>query len=562
MKSNGWHRRLTWCVLACLLALPAEAARLALLVGVSTYGHPDVPHLEGPRHDVSALRNALVARWGFNPADIEERLDARAGSTQILESLERLIQRAGPGDEVLIYFSGHGTSALDRGAAEIPLPYGSGAFVAHDFDPTQPQGPGLIVGRRDLLPRLLRLEQRASRVWVVMDSCYSGQAVRQSMPTAADPNAWPERTFRISRPNTPQRLAALPAQRPAPPPYPYSATAFLAAAAEGETAKDLSGAKLKFWPTVDGLPHGAFTDALLRVLNGQLAGDLNADGLLDLHEVHRAVDDVMARRPYGQTPQRLPAVADDANALGARPVLGARGVAATPRAAEPRPLRVRTEGLPTELRRRLQALPGVEITQALQADLTLASTDGRQVSVIDAAGDRLLQASASDVERLTGQVRQRAWAARLHALATRHARGVLPVGIVPNDTGGDLFVGEQVSFMLRPPLSGWLVLINLDSQGQLTPLYPMGLHDTLPLPAGVLWQTPQQKIVPPEGKDLQFMLLFDREPVELAAWTRLSTPRDAADRERLEAMLERMLTGQSLRYLLGHTEFRTWNRPR
>ena len=240
----------------------ADARRVALLVGVSAYRHEAVPKLEGPVHDVAAMRDVLTRRWGFRAEDIRTLTDRQATRDNILTELTALAQRSGPGDEVLVYFSGHGTSALDLGAAQrqLAVPHGSGAFIAHDFDFRQP-ARGLIVGRTDLVPRIEALERGERRLWVVMDTCYSGQAVRQVVPTRADPDAWTERTFTISRPDIAARMAQQGSGRTAPPPYPYRATAFLSAAGEGETAKDVSRAKLRQWPTLDGKPHGALTSS-------------------------------------------------------------------------------------------------------------------------------------------------------------------------------------------------------------------------------------------------------------------------------------------------------------
>jgi uncharacterized caspase-like protein len=279
-----------------------QARGVALLVGISEYQSPVINPLEGPAADVSAMARVLRQRWGFLPQDIQTLVNRLASRSAILAALDALQQRSAPGDDLLIYFSGHGTSALDRAARELDVPHGSGAFIAHDFDPLRPEAGGLIVGRNDLVPRLTALERAGRRIWVVMDSCYSGQAVRENRPTVADPDRWALRSFQLSRPDMPARLAASSLERPAAPPYPYRATAFLSAAGEGETAKDISSSKLARWPSIDGQPHGALTDALLRVLDGRIPGDLNGDGWLDLNEVHQAVGDFMAQRPYVSSP--------------------------------------------------------------------------------------------------------------------------------------------------------------------------------------------------------------------------------------------------------------------
>jgi hypothetical protein len=265
----------------------------------------------------------------------------------------------------------------------------------------------------------------------------------------------------------------------------------------------------------------------------------------------------MARRPYGHTPQRLPSVADDANGLGRRPVLSVRGVASAPADKPPAPLAISTEGLPGTLSQRLETLPDVRLTPQAQADLVVRLA-GQELDVIDASGDRLQMLPASDTNRLIGQIRQLAWAKRLRALAERHRRGVLPVDIEPDGYGGNLLVGQQLTFALRPAQPGWLVMVNVAADGTITVLYPVGTFQTVALPAGALWRSPGQRVQPPEGKDLQFMLLFDREPTDLANLVKLARSTDPDHIERVQATLERMVSAESRRFVFGHTEFRTW----
>ena len=74
-----------WCRLALFVlalgsvaAAPAEAVKRALLVGVGNYADSRVPDLQGPPHDVAALRSDLVEHGGFAPKDITVLLDSEA----------------------------------------------------------------------------------------------------------------------------------------------------------------------------------------------------------------------------------------------------------------------------------------------------------------------------------------------------------------------------------------------------------------------------------------------------------------------------------------------------
>ena len=69
----------------------------------------------------------------------------------------------------------------------------AGLFPA-DLDPASPHAvERLLVGRRDLRPRLQQLD-RGRDVFVVFDACYSGNAVRSWVPNGTAPlkyQPWP-----------------------------------------------------------------------------------------------------------------------------------------------------------------------------------------------------------------------------------------------------------------------------------------------------------------------------------------------------------------------------------
>ena len=528
--------RATWPALAlCLILLlgPATgwARKVALLVGVGAYPELDrKSQLEGPSNDVAALRDVLIRRWGFVDRDIVTLVDAQATRGHILREIRALQERSTAGDEVLLYLSGHGTSAFDA-RLQLALPHGSGAFAPSDFKLDADMMQRLIIGRRDLLPLLSALDEGGRQVWMISDSCYAGQQVRsiqggsgtgpveRMIPLPPNPKMDKEQKADLD----------LAAQGTAPPPYPYRRVAFLAAAAEGERALDIGRAWLGRMPTIDGKAHGAFTDALLRVLEGQIAGDLDGDGALSLAEVHRATSDFMAGRAYAHTPQRLPSVAEDGHGLGQRPVLQARGAAAPWVRAPARPLRVLATGLATSLAPEAQALlravPDLELlppdTPRHQADLIIEA-DGQRLRLLSAGGDRLADLNAADRQALAGQVQQLAWAQRIRQLAEAGRRGALAADIEPARTGGNFKIGESLAFVLRPDRAATLLLLNVSASGGISVLYPYRPAERQPVAAGqpvyVPGRDPRQwlRVSEPLGMDLQFVFAFDTPPPGLA----------------------------------------------
>ncbi len=157
------------------MVVMAQAAptgkRIALLVGIGSFKNAVVPALEGPKNDVEALQATLVRRLGVAPGDIKTLIDSAATKTAVMTELRRLKQRSAPGDQIIVYFSTHGTSAYDpnmRGS--VALPYSTGALITYEFGDGD-AASGMLVGRTDLLPVFKDLENSGRSLWVISDSC-------------------------------------------------------------------------------------------------------------------------------------------------------------------------------------------------------------------------------------------------------------------------------------------------------------------------------------------------------------------------------------------------------
>ncbi len=564
-----WHLAFSLGLSFVLCLAPAYAApkRIALLVGVGSY--PNFPkqfQLEGPKHDVEALRDVLVSRWGFDAADIKTLVDNQATKAAIVKELRALTGRSKSGDEILVYFSGHGTSALD-GKLNLPVPHGSGAFVPYDANYKLPNFiNALIVGRTDFVPVFSTLEQSGRKLWVISDSCYSGQQVR-SLQLAGHDTLLARNLPMLQGTDDIQKQYAnidLATNAPATPPYPYRTVAFLSASAEGEKALDIRKQDLEKMPTEDENPHGTFTDALLRVLKGKIPGDLDGDGLLSLNEVHRATVDFMNQRAYGHTPQRLPSVAEDSNGVGNAPVLSMRNVAAKPSQPSPEPLHVVPLGLSARLQQVLAGVPDVVfVKQGTGTDISLREKNGR-VEVLAASGDLLADLDASAAPALTAQVRQLAWAKRLRLLAERHRRGALQMDVDPSLMGGNFVVGSKIAFVVRPDKATTMVLLNISSDGKVSLQYPESAREAKPLAANESAFIPgtadhlRINVQEPLGMDFMFAFAFDAPPPGLEKLYH-AVGMDPSD-SRL-SLLEGWLANMSGKYTFATSSLRTLSKP-
>lgn len=561
------RRLLLAVLLAAGLAPVAQAKNIALLVGISAYPTPDT-RLEGPVNDVKSLHDVLVKKWGFQPADVRTLTDKEATRTRILQEIDALMTRSASGDEVLIYFSGHGVS--QRGEPGLPLPHTSGAFVPVDVDGNhglEKLVASLVVGKRDLRPRFERLDGGGRKILFISDSCYSGQQARSVFgigETGSRFRHWRAAPLDAGVDEFASDFSA--GVRPKAEPFPYRELLFLSAASDGEPARDLSGDTLRTMPTVDGKAHGALTDTLLRVLAGNIKADSNQDGKLDFVELHAAVSNHMHQRGYGHTPQRLPTVAEDANSVGRR-TLFATGTTTAPSVAAPATpgtvslsLAVGSFEGSAKLAQQLARTPGIKAATGSGADLNLVQK-GNELRLLSRAGDLLSVMPANDANaavRLGSAIEGRVWAQRLLQVADGGKRAVLGFEADPGTRGGTFAEGEALRFVLRPDRGGVVLIVNVDGSGNVTTLYPANAAEMKPLSAGQAAQLPADgssiRVQPPYGTDHVFAFVFDSAPPQLE---RLMQLQGLPSSDRLATLLADTLEQTRGRYAFSQFQLRT-----
>jgi hypothetical protein len=522
-------------LLCAFLSHYAAARNVALLVAVGQFSDANLKahQLLGPAIDIESMQRALTEHWGFSPADVVALRDQDATREHILDQIAALEQRSAPGDTVLIYFSGHGTSANDNDN-NFDLPYATGAWVPYDLDysSTAAAQRTLIVGRRDLVPRLRRLDQGGRWVVVVSDSCYSGQVVRSFGQTVSRSRFLPV----ITRDLGVARVAATVSARPPPPPYPYQHVVLLSGASDSETGADISSAQaLAQAPTLDGKFHGAFTDAFLRLLYGQLLS-----GTFNYAQGREAMNIFLEHRNFPQHPQLLPAIAEDPQDIGARPFLGMYAPAqpvtmpAVP-AARDATLHLRLESVSTVLQAKIAALTGVAVVER-DSDLSLRQT-GDQVQLLGPAGDPIVSTTAGD-PNLIRRIAAQAWLNRL--LPPGDGSLGLRAETDPGSRGNTYVQCESFVFEVRLKKPAYVMLLDLDSEGNLTVLFPTRASERHITEAGapraIPGADPKDRILvtAPFGSDQVAVLAFERLPDFFTDLT--GVQRFAADGSRAAAL--------------------------
>ena len=524
-------------LLACLILSGVASARnVALLVAVGQFRDPALKsfELKGPAIDIDSVQQTLTGQWGFAAADVLALRDQEATRERILLEISALEKRTVKGDTVLIYFSGHGTSA-NADDNSFDLPYATGAWVPYDLDYSSlpAANKSLVVGRRDLVPRLKRLDEGGRWVVVVSDSCYSGQVVRSFGQTFSHTRFLPMN----SRDLGVAHVAAPISARPQPPPYPYQHVVLLSGASDSETGADISTPQaLQQAPTLDGKYHGAFTDAFLRLLKGQLL-----PGAFNYAQACEAMNSFLEHRNFAQHPQLLPAIAEDPQDVGSNSFLGMNlpampGIEAAPaQNAGADSLRIRLEKVAVPLRARIAAIPGVSIVDS-GGDLALRQT-GEQVQLMGPAGDPVSTTAANDPS-LIKRIAAQAWLNR--AIPKGGDRLGLRADTDPGSRGNTYVQCESFVFEVRLQKPAYVMLLDLDSQGNLTVLYPAGPLERRVVPSGVATAIPGADpkdhivVTPPFGTDLVTVMAFERQPAFFEELT--GAQRFAMDGNRADAL--------------------------
>lgn len=285
-------------------AAEAPVRKRALLVGINDYEAP-VPvrggrewrNLSGAVNDALALRERLVADYGFAPRDIVTLTDRAATRDAILGALEEhLVKPAGKGDIVLFYYAGHGSQVRNSRSDE---PDG----LDESLVPADSRLGAPDIRDKELRRYFNRILDAGARLTVILDSCHSGSAAR-GLPSGAVPRSVRPDPRDVSDPS---EAGPLPEDR---------------GALVLSAAQDFAPA----WETRDRL-HGAFSMALLRSLDGSAAGEPAEETFLQararLQSEYRFQEPVLAGDADAR---RRPLFGDRIVRMGARAVVAVEAV--------------------------------------------------------------------------------------------------------------------------------------------------------------------------------------------------------------------------------------------
>ena len=198
-------------------------------------------------------------------------------------------------------------------------------------------------------------------------------------------------------------------------------------------------------------------------------------------------------------------------------------------------LHVRLDTVAAALRDRIAALSGVSIVDK-GGDLTVRQS-GDQVVLMGPAGDPVLKTTPGDAGLLK-RIAAQAWLNR--ALPANTDKMGLRADTDPGSRGNTYVQCESFVFEVRLKRAAYVMLLDLDSQGNLTVLYPTGPLERRMVQSGVATAIPGSDpkdhilVTPPFGTDLVTVMAFEKQPAFFVDLT--GAQRFAADSARAESL--------------------------
>lgn len=248
-------------------AMVAHAETYALMIGINDYPTPTDEKgqpmkdekgnvidndLRGPKNDVKSIQDLMLKNYGVKSSNIKSLLDKDASGKNLLESLKWIMNSAKPGDQVVLFYSGHGgqiptEDKSEKDGKDEVFVLADGALVVDD----------LINDLRNILTT------NGINFTGIFDSCFSGGMSRDAGPNKRFkflPNVTKYKNYKTFK----AKLPSMPAVRPNATTKAMASKgsfAFLYAGREDQPTIDLGSDD----PKVES--HGLFTLALTAIVS-------------------------------------------------------------------------------------------------------------------------------------------------------------------------------------------------------------------------------------------------------------------------------------------------------
>lgn len=167
------------------ICVDARPRARALLIGINDYsasrlprravegGPPprDWPNLTGTLNDVAAMREVLIGLHGFEARDVVTLTDQRATREAILAALDAEARKAGKGDLVVFYYSGHGSRVLNSRSEESDR-------LDESLVPADSRLGVRDIRDKELRAMFNRILDKGAQLRIILDTCFSGSTFR------------------------------------------------------------------------------------------------------------------------------------------------------------------------------------------------------------------------------------------------------------------------------------------------------------------------------------------------------------------------------------------------
>ncbi len=148
---------------------PKAVKRLALCIGISEYKDSRIRPLTTAHKDAINLAQALKRKCNFD--DVQLLTNSNATLTNIRAGFARLVNHSKPGDEIVIFWTGHGSTLADTGGDEQD---GVDELVnPYDTDMSSMETIRNTMVSDDLLGRWIQ-DLDGRRVVFIAGTCFSG----------------------------------------------------------------------------------------------------------------------------------------------------------------------------------------------------------------------------------------------------------------------------------------------------------------------------------------------------------------------------------------------------
>lgn len=483
------------------------AAKKALLVGVANYENlpanlngRKLSNLKGPENDVKVMKNSLISYYGFSENEIRILTNNNATRERIENDFnEWLINGTKKGDLVVFYFSGHGSTVPDYngdeadGKDEVLLPYDM-----------VPNGGYNIIVDDELGMWLNKLNGRT--VVVIVDSCYSGGVVRGIGKEIKSLDETPARIEKFIPIINYQPSSAVRGISKGSPDMPNSVI-FMAASREYESALEVN--------RPEGF-QGGFTFGL-------------SDGMKNLRNVsydrlfEYAKKMVKDRLQLPQEPQIEPrGILIAKEAFGGtkpplsqkpRPQTQTHQTTKTPSWIKGAKVLIKIDtingvnsSVMTDIESRLKRLPYIEIARdgffdrMLRGEFKNGKYHGQLLNCI---GDVEDIKAANNIDEIINSINPHLeYAYMVKQLAhISHPNPPFKVKISTVEERRDFKIGEEVVFNIYSEKDSYLLMLNLDSQGNFHIIFPNEFYTNNRVRGGKTIKIPDENM---RRKDFKF----------------------------------------------------------